>query len=52
MEYPLLEYPLSLCHVDGTENKTDKSKLMTLIEGITHGPDPQVIDITLVDAIL
>ena len=27
LEYPLLPVPLSLCHIDGSINKTDKSKL-------------------------
>ena len=32
LTYPLLEVPLSLCHIDGTKNKTDKAVLMRKIE--------------------
>ena len=49
-EFPLTSVPLSLAHVDGSLNKTDKSKLIQRIERDVVSTDPvDPIDITLVD---
>ena len=48
--YPLTPIPLSLAHVDGSINKTDKSKLMHLLEDKIHTSAPGHVDVYLVDA--
>lgn len=44
--YPLTAVPLSLCHIDGSMNKTDKSTLLKLLENRIQsiGPDCTIID--------
>jgi hypothetical protein len=52
-EFPLTPVPLSLANLDGTMNKTDKSKLMHKLESLVEkpaNPKPESITITLVDA--
>lgn len=51
LEYPLTPVPLSLCHMDGTINKTDKSKLVkplidreNIVESI-----PKELDVVIID---
>lgn len=51
LEYPLTPAPLSLCHMDGTINKTDKSKLVKplidrekIVESI-----PKELDVVIID---
>ncbi len=48
--YPLTPVPLSLAHVDGSMNKTDKSKLMHKLEAVDDSTPPSDVDVTLVDA--
>jgi len=49
--YPLTAVPLSLAHVDGSINKTDKAKLLHKIEDMIDSTNPDsTIDITIVDA--
>ena len=50
LKYPLTPIPLSLCHVDGTLQKTQKSKLLTDLEGIIVHTEPRSINVTIVDA--
>jgi len=49
-QYPLTPIPLALAHVDGSINKTDKSKLLHKLEGMVESEKPGDIDVTLVDA--
>ena len=49
-QYPLTPVPLSLCHLDGSLNKTDKAKMMHKLEGKVNSDPPQQIDVTVVDA--
>ncbi len=43
--------PLSLAHIDGSMNKTDKAKLMHNLEAFGEaGTVPKLVDVTLVDA--
>ena len=48
--YPLTPVPLSLAHVDGSINKTDKSKLLHLLEVRVKSEKPESIDACAVDA--
>ncbi|MES9906099.1 MAG: hypothetical protein ABW168_25905, partial [Sedimenticola sp.] len=49
--YPLTPIPLSLAHIDGSMNKTDKAKLMHNLEAFGEaGTVPKSVDVTLVDA--
>ena len=41
---------LSLAHVDGTINETNKAKLMHKLEEFNKGTPPKSVDVTLVDA--
>ena len=47
---PLVSVPLSLAHVDGVMNKTDKSKLMHMLEAFVSSTPPDTIDVTFVYA--
>lgn len=50
LSYPLIPVPLSLSHIDGSLNKTDKSKLFKLLEKRDpNNPVPQHFDCTLFD---
>ena len=49
--FPLTPVPLSLAHVDGSMNKTDKSKLLHKLEAMVESTPPsEGVDVTLVDA--
>ncbi|KAK2139276.1 hypothetical protein LSH36_1895g00000 [Paralvinella palmiformis] len=48
--YHLVPAPPTLSHVDGTPNKTDKSKLMNKQESLADSTDPTAVDITFLDA--
>ena len=48
--YPLTPVPLSLAHVDGTFNKTDKSRLLRKLEEDFDSRPPDAIDVCVVDA--
>ena len=48
--YPLTPVPLNLAHVDGSINKTDKSKLLHLLEVRVKSEKPESIDACAVDA--
>ena len=50
LKYPLAPIPLSLCHVDGTLQKTQKSKLLTDLEGFIVHTEPRTINVIIVDA--
>ena len=48
--YPLTPVPLSLAHVDGSINKTDKAKLLHKLENTIRSTGPEdPVDVTLVD---
>ncbi len=47
--FPLTPVPLSLAHVDGSVMKTDKSKLMKILEDRITSEPPQRIDATIID---
>ena len=48
-KFPLTPVPLSLCHVDGSMLKTQKSKLMRELEQRIVATDPGHVDVTIVD---
>lgn len=45
LTYPLTPVPLSLCHIDGTMCKTDKSALLKLLQNNIDKEPPQRIDV-------
>lgn len=51
-EYPLTAVPPSMAQIDGSMNKTDKSKLMKLLENKVHSTAPSAneINVYVVDA--
>ena len=49
-KYPLTPVPLSLSHLDGSFNKTDKSKLLQKLEKQIDSDIPSDIDVVIVDA--
>ncbi|CAH0563075.1 unnamed protein product [Brassicogethes aeneus] len=50
LTYPLTPMPMSLCHVDGTICKTDKSTLMkTLTNEVDDNSEPQYVDVIIFD---
>jgi len=51
LEFPLTAVPLSLVNMDGSMNKTDKSKLMHRLEDMqSYHATPDAIDVVIVDA--
>lgn len=49
LSYPITPVPMSMCHLDGTICKTEKSALMKHLEkGIEHQPPPH-IDVVIID---
>ena len=49
--FPLTPVPLSLAHVDGSMNRTDKAKLLHKVENMCESVGPDHIDVTIVDAV-
>ncbi|XP_076672225.1 uncharacterized protein LOC143371161 [Andrena cerasifolii] len=49
LTYPLTPVPLSLCHIDGTMCKTDKSALLKLLQNNIDKEPPQRIDVIVFD---
>ncbi|KAG5883098.1 hypothetical protein JTB14_010468 [Gonioctena quinquepunctata] len=49
LSYPLTPVPLSLCHLDGTHCKTDKSALMKSLEMSIDSESPAYTDVVLID---
>ncbi|XP_041981090.1 uncharacterized protein LOC121736526 [Aricia agestis] len=47
--YPITPMPLSLCHMDGTINKTDKSALMRDLEKKIESTEPESTDVLIID---
>ena len=50
LKYTWTLVPSSLCHVDGTLQKTQKPKLLTDLEGIIVHTEARSINVTIVDA--
>ena len=50
LTYPLTPVPLSLCHTDGTMQKTPKSKLLAELEKRAISCMPSFIDVKIIDA--
>lgn len=52
-DYPRVLVPLSIGHIDGSINKTDRSSLMHKLEKMStaKGPSPASVDATFVDAV-
>ena len=48
--FPLTTFPLSMAHIDGSINKTEKSKLLRKLEQNVNSQQPQDIDACAVDA--
>ena len=49
-EYPLTPMPLSLAHIDGSINKTDKAKLMHKLEEKVESDKPPTVDACVIVA--
>lgn len=49
LTYPLTPVPLSMCHLDGSICKTDKSALMKLLEREVQSQAPQETDVMIYD---
>ena len=49
-QFPLTPVPLSLSHLDGSINKTDKAKLLHKLEKKTQSDVPNQADVVIVDA--
>lgn len=49
LSFPLTPFPLSLCHIDGSINKTDKSSLFKALEKAVTSTLPSHINCTLID---
>lgn len=47
--YPITPMPLSLCHMDGTINKTNKSTLMRDLEKRIDSTAPEWMDVLIID---
>ena len=52
LTYPLTPVPLSLCHIDGSMNKTPKSTLMKELEMSIVLNNPEMVDVVIVDGML
>ena len=50
LKFPLTPVPLSLSHVDGTMQKTQKATLLKHLESRIESEPPRQVDITIVDA--
>ena len=50
LKYPLTPVPLSLCHVDGSMQKSPKAALMKHLETKVVSQPPLSIDVTIIDA--
>ena len=50
LSYPLTPVPLSLCHVDGSIQKSQKSALLNYLESKTISIPPTTVNVTIVDA--
>ena len=50
LTYPLTPVPLSLCHLDGSMQKTQKTKLLQELEKRVKSTSPSHIDVTIIDA--
>lgn len=49
LSFPLTPMPLSMCHVDATICKTDKSVLTKLLEKRIESSTPPFVDVTIID---
>lgn len=49
LSFPLTPIPLSLGHIDGSINKTDKSSLFKLLEKEVDSNPPDQVDYTIID---
>ncbi|GFY05337.1 uncharacterized protein TNCV_2207831 [Trichonephila clavipes] len=49
LSYPITSVPLSMCHLDGTICKTNKSALMKCLEKEVQHEQPHHIDILIID---
>jgi len=49
LSYPITSVPLSMCHLDGTICKTDKSALMKCLEKEVQHEQPRYIDVLIID---
>ncbi|GFY38989.1 hypothetical protein TNIN_122071 [Trichonephila inaurata madagascariensis] len=50
LSYPMISVPLSMCHLDGTICKTNKSALMKCLEEEVQHEQPHHIDVLIIDA--
>ena len=50
LKYPLTPVPLSICHVDGSIQKTPKAALMRYLECKVNSLAPSKVDIKIIDA--
>lgn len=51
LKYPLSPVPLSICHVDGSMHKSQKSTLMKHLESKIKSDPPNTVDATIVDGV-
>lgn len=49
LSYPITSVPLSMCHLDGTICKTDKSALLKCLEKEVPHEQPRHIDVLIID---
>lgn len=49
LTYPLTPVPMSMCHLDGSIFKTDKSALLKLLEKEVQSTVPTHTDVCLID---
>ena len=50
LKHPLTPVPLSLCHVDGSMQKSPKSALMKYLESKTMSQPPRSVNVKVIDA--